>query len=52
MTAISPQCGVAFSYISAMNSEIGADLTKLNLFPADIISDTYPTSLAGIQLGI
>lgn len=31
-----------------MNSEIGADLTKLNLFPADIISDTYPTTLAGM----
>ncbi|CAD8046598.1 unnamed protein product [Paramecium primaurelia] len=52
MTIISPQCGIAFSYISSMNSEIGADLTKLNLFPTTTISDTYPTSLAGLQQAI
>ncbi|CAD8167077.1 unnamed protein product [Paramecium pentaurelia] len=52
MTLISPQCGIAFSYISAMNSQSGNDLTKLNLFPTDIISSTYSTQMAGIQLGI
>ncbi|CAD8212177.1 unnamed protein product [Paramecium octaurelia] len=52
MTIISPQCGIAFSYISSMNSEIGVDLTKLNLFPTEIISDTYSTVQAGIQQAI
>ncbi|CAD8050496.1 unnamed protein product [Paramecium sonneborni] len=52
MTMISPQCGIAFSYISSMNSEVGTDLTKLNLFPTEIISDTYPNNLAGLQLAI
>jgi len=30
-----------------MNSSQGKDLTKLNLFPTDIISETYPTEFAG-----
>ncbi|CAD8087917.1 unnamed protein product [Paramecium sonneborni] len=51
-TLISPQCGIAFSYISSMNSESGNDLTKLNLFPTQIISDTYSAQIAGLQLGV
>ena len=48
MSIISPQCCIAFSYIAAMNSSSGEDLTKLNLFPTEIISDTYPSDYAGI----
>lgn len=53
LSTISPQCGAAFSYVSAMKINADeTDMTKINLFPVDIINATFSTDMAGILLCI
>lgn len=53
LTILSPQCGASFSYVTSMKKEEGdIDLLKINLFPIDIINDTFSVESAGIVLSI
>ncbi|CAD8075622.1 unnamed protein product [Paramecium sonneborni] len=52
ITLISPQCGIAFSYISSMNSQNVNNISRIYEFPFKIISNTYSVQIAGLQLGV
>lgn len=53
ISIISPQCGVAFSYIAAMKaSTTETNIVNVNLFPVDVINSTYPPEMAGLTLSI